>query len=219
MNGQWIGRYTGSNSGLAIINIDDIGNHYAGVAYLDDDNRGLPSIAAAFVTTDKSKNFKFRTNEILPINPSTGMPDLWDNVKQHYEGVNLIQGFVDVEGEWNNATLSLKWTTEFGNIGSCILPESKADLPSEYKEISEVDNWNNYKGHINNKYMSDIEDRRFIFRGQSKPWRLRTRFHRTGRANLIRFRDIDIPKLHKYLTQVSHQVAKDNYLIIALKSR
>ena len=52
--------------------------------------------------------------------------------------------------------------------------------------------------------MPAIENKRFIFRGQSKPWRLRTRFHRTGRANLIRFRDMDIPTLHKYLSGRIH---------------
>ena len=107
MNGQWIGRYTGANSGIAIINIDDLGEHYEGVAYLHDDNPGLPSIAAAFETSDKSKNFKFRTNKIWPINPTTGMPDLWDNVKQLYEGIDLIWGYVDVEGEWNKKTLNI----------------------------------------------------------------------------------------------------------------
>lgn len=200
MNGQWIGRYTGSNSGLAIINIDDAGDHYEGMAYLHDDNTGLPSIAAAFTTRDKNKLFQFKTNNILPVNPTTGMPDSWDNVKRHYEGVNLFFGFVDVKGEWNNETLSLTWTTEFGNIGSCILPKSKAELPSEYKAISEGHDWNTYKQYINDKYISDLENRRFIFRGQSHSWRLRTRFHRTGRANLFKFRDLDIPALHKYLS-------------------
>lgn len=200
MKGQWIGRYTGTNSGIAIINIDDLGEHYEGVTYLHDDNHKLPSVFAAFKTSDKIKNFKFRTNQIWPINPTTGMPDLWDNVKEHYKEVNLIWGFVDVEGEWNNETLSLNWKSELGNTGSCILPKSKAYQPSECAPIPEIQDWNSYKQYVNHKYMSDLEDRRFIFRGQNQPWRLRTRFHRTGRANLFRFRDTDIPILHKYLS-------------------
>ena len=39
-----------------------------------------------------------------------------------------------------------------------------------------------------------------MFRGQNKPWRLRTAFHRNGRADLGRFLSEDIQVLHKHLS-------------------
>jgi hypothetical protein len=38
MNGQWLGRYTGTNSGTLVIELDDMETHYEGRAYAYDDN-------------------------------------------------------------------------------------------------------------------------------------------------------------------------------------
>ena len=78
MKGQWIGNYSGSHGGLIVLNVDDRGTHFEGVAYINESNNKLPSVAAGFVTTGKEKNFCFRTNTILPINPNNGVVDSWD---------------------------------------------------------------------------------------------------------------------------------------------
>lgn len=57
MNGQWLGRYAGVNPGTAIINIDNMGDHYEGIAYLHPDNKALPRSCAYFRTIDKSESF------------------------------------------------------------------------------------------------------------------------------------------------------------------
>ena len=49
-------------------------------------------------------------------------------------------------------------------------------------------------------YVAGLAGRRDLFRGQSEPWRLRTRFHRSGRADLRRFTSNDIPILHRRLS-------------------
>jgi hypothetical protein len=41
MNGQWLGRYSGTNSGTLFINLDDMGSHYAGNVFAYDDNTSL----------------------------------------------------------------------------------------------------------------------------------------------------------------------------------
>ena len=73
MNGQWMGRYTGSSSGSIIVNLDDIGYCYEGVAFLIDEDKQLPRVAAVLKTNDKSEKFKFKTSIILPIDPKTGI--------------------------------------------------------------------------------------------------------------------------------------------------
>lgn len=46
-----------------------------------------------------------------------------------------------------------------------------------------------------------------MFRGQENSlWRLRTHFHRTGRTNLMRFMNQDIPALHKNLSHLTAHV-------------
>jgi hypothetical protein len=53
MNGQWIGRYSGTNSGLLVIDLDDMATHYEGRAFAYDDNLSLPSTFAFIKTPDK----------------------------------------------------------------------------------------------------------------------------------------------------------------------
>ena len=192
MHGQWVGQYVGSNSGLIIVNLDDMGDHYEGVAFLIDANNKLPSTRAVLRTNDKAGTFQFTTSLIFPINPRTRFFDSWDNVKQFYPEV-ILPKEAKIQGTWNDKELTLNWTTDIGTTGSTTLPKNKADMPSEC--IPLVKDWSNYKDHI-----SDLEGRRYLFRGQSAPWRLRTRFHRTGRTDLGRFANVDIPTLHKHLS-------------------
>ena len=38
MNGYWYGIYTGSNSGQIVVEVDDMGDHFYGSAYVYDNN-------------------------------------------------------------------------------------------------------------------------------------------------------------------------------------
>jgi hypothetical protein len=50
------------------------------------------------------------------------------------------------------------------------------------------------------EYVSSLKSCRYLFRGQNEPWRLRTSFHRRGRADLGRFLNEDLPALYKHLS-------------------
>ena len=56
MNGQWIGKYSGSNYGLIVANIDDRQSHFGGVAYLSESKNSLPGTAASFRTQNRDRN-------------------------------------------------------------------------------------------------------------------------------------------------------------------
>lgn len=195
MNGQWIGKYSGSNDGLIVANIDDRQSHFEGIAYLNESNGSLPSTAAYFRTQNRDPQFNFRTGFILPINPRNGITDSWENLKGFFGAGVTIPAHADVQGTWSKDVLSLSWTTNIGTHGACTLPRSKADKPSELIPHPNAKGWASYK-----EYVSTLEGRRYLFRGQNKPWRLRTSFHRTGRSNLTRFLNEDIQMLHKHLS-------------------
>jgi FRG domain len=204
MNGQWIGKAEGSNEGQIVVNIDEMPSHYQGVAYLNEANPLLPSVAAHFRTQDKNKSFTFRAN-IWPVNPQTGIIDQWENVKHQYGANVIVSRFADVIGSFDNDMLKLSWTTEAGNKGNCALPKSKAGEPSELVP-EKITGWAEYKN-----YVSKLEGRRFLFRGQNKPWRLRTAYHRSGRADLTRFLNDDIQVLHRQLSaKAKHLFNLDN---------
>lgn len=194
MNGQWIGKYAGSNSGEIIVNLDEMSDHYKGVAFLKDENKQLPLIVAILKTNDKSTAFQFKTQEIYSFNPMTRIVDIWDNVKVLFPGVTFPKE-AEINGDWNDESLTMQWSTDIGTTGSAttMLPKSKANILSEYVPL--VMDWDGFK-----KYISELEGRKYLFRGQSNTWRLRTRFHRTGRADLGRFLTEDIQILHKHLS-------------------
>ena len=193
MNGQWLGTYNGTSSGNIIINIDEMPSYFEGVAYLITDPTSLFGTFASFRTENKDNNFRFRTLEILPINPHTGIPDTWENVQKFYPNDTEVPSFADVEGTWNHEILSISWVTNIGGTGNCSLRRSNADQPSQL--VPRNYNWTEYKAHINS-----LEGRRYLFRGQRKPLQLRTSFHRAGRANLVRFVNNDIKSLHRHLS-------------------
>ena len=65
MNGQWIGEYESLLEGQTFggkihLNIDDRVDHFQGVAYLFEDPQSPVSIAA-FRTSNKDRQFRFRT--------------------------------------------------------------------------------------------------------------------------------------------------------------
>ena len=192
MNGQWMGQYTGSSPGSIIVNLDDMGDHYEGSAFLINTDKQLPGVVAVLKTNDKTRNFKFKTSIIFAIDPRTNLINTWDNVKQLYPGV-IFSKEAEVSGDWDEKRLVLSWSTNQGITGSATLPKSKAGKPSEQKPL--IHGWDHYKKHV-----SSLESRRYLFRGQNAPWRLRTNFHRSGRAELGRFLTQDIQTLHKHLS-------------------
>ena len=203
MKGQWIGNFSGQNQGLLMLNVDDRETHFEGIAYLNVTNKNLPSTAATFVTENKDKSFEFRTANIFPINPTNGVVDTWDNVKHFYDSQIRISEYADVKGAWDDDFIELSWTTEMGTQGSCKLPRSQADKPSNLSSRNKE--WKEFK-----EYILTLEGRRYLFRGQNQSWRLRTSFFRAGRADLIRFLNEDIQMLHRHLSARTKHVFRLN---------
>lgn len=193
MKGQWVGTYSGATIGMIIVNIDELKSNFQGVAYLNEANNSIPSVAVFFQTGSKEENFQFRTNQIMPINPTSGILDTWENVKQYYAEDAFVSKFADIIGSCNGDILSLSWTTEKGVAGNCTLPRSLADKPSALIPLNRE--WETFK-----KDVSGYEGYDYLFRGQNEPWRLRTSYHRTGRADLYRFINTDIQVLHRHLS-------------------
>ena len=192
MKGQWIGQFDGTTTGRIVINIDELHTCFQGIAYLLQDDTNIPNSAAYFNTTNKSNKFQFTTSNISAINSWPGLPDNWENVKQDYPD-GIMSNSVKVEGTWSSSQLSLSWESNLGTTGACELKRSQSDQKSEIK--AKKISWLNFK-----KYISKLESRRYLFRGQKEPLRLRTSFHRTGRADVQRFISEDIQALHKHLS-------------------
>ncbi len=195
MKGQWIGRYTGSNNGQLIIELDDMQTHYEGVAFAYDDNSALPSTFVAIKTPDMGSTFQLCL-DLLPVNPRTGDPATWEQLAALFPPNVIFPRRANVNLTLSDDTLRVSWVTDIQTTGTAEIPKSRAGEPTEYEPRPDIVNWAQFKA-----YVTSLEPRRYIFRGQRQLQRLRTGFHRTGRANLARFSAQDIQTLHRHLSQ------------------
>jgi len=188
-----MGKFTGSTGdGKIFVNIDERETCYQGVAYTHPDNGALPSSASSFKTKNKDPKSELRTDALLPFDPVTASVTTWDLIKDKYPNL-MFSKYADVTISWENAALTLSWKTDIGATGNCVLPRSKAGEPSDLKATK--GDWGDFK-----KYVAGLSGKRFLFRGQKDARRLRTSFHRTGRADLVRFRNEDVTALRNHLS-------------------
>jgi hypothetical protein len=199
MNGQWIGTFTGTSSGTIHANIDETESNYVGVAYSFDNNIQLPPSVAYFETPNKNSEFSFRTYRIDAIDRQTANAVAWQTIAANYPQVAAFSTYAEVRGSFDHNNLTLTWTTDAGANGMCVLPRSKAMQPSEIVPIDKT--WGAFK-----EYVNQLAFKRLLFRGQNERWRLRTPFHRLGRADLHRFVYNDIPTLRQHLSARTRHV-------------
>lgn len=193
MNGQWIGKYSSVNSGSIICQYRRYGRPLWRCRFSRRRcEPQVPAIAAFIRTIDKSKRFKIKAT-IGAINPQTLAIDTWNNVKHFFPTITAFPQEAEVQGHWTDKQLFLKWTIDIGSSGSITLDKTRAGDPSEL--TAKLEHWDGFK-----EVVSKLEKRRFLFRGQDVRARLRTKFHRTKRADLGRLLSEDIQTLHKHLS-------------------
>lgn len=195
MSGQWMGRYTGSSAGQLVLDLDDTRRRFEGCAFAYEDDPELPSTFVPIKTPDNGRAFQMCL-DLFPVNPRTGDPSSWDQVRALYPKCTGFPDRAKVTISLNDDTLTVNWISNIGTVGSATIPKSRAVEPTEYEPVQGIKKWNDFKD-----YVAKLEPRRYIFRGQKELLRLRTGFHRTGRADLARFLRDDIQTLYRHLSQ------------------
>lgn len=194
MNGQWIGTYSGTNSGILVVDLDEIGDGYAGIVFAYDNNVGLPR-TSAYVELPRGQNSVSLRAKMVSIERGTGALVTEEIVAQRFPGVQ-IPAYADSEWKIGPDEMSVKWETNIGTSGAGQIVRSKGHNPSILISLTDVKSWDDFK-----KFVLTLEPYRFAFRGhENSTWRLRTSFHRTGRASLIKFAEQDVPALHRHLS-------------------
>ena len=175
MHGQWIGTYEGTNSGTAVVEVDDFGDYYDGYIFASDYKLGLPAIYAPFRTTGKSERFELPI-ALNTIDPRTGVPTNWDSVQHLYPGVTFPL-YANTKWEYDDDNMRAEWETNIKTAGKAALRRSKADGPSEYRP-ADINTWGQFREHV-----GKLDHYRYLYRGQEdNRWRLRTHFHQTWQS-------------------------------------
>lgn len=195
MRGQWLGSYSGGADGKVMINIDEVGDHFEGVAYLTPPTRDIPASVAYLSTSNKEKEQEAKAY-IFPIDPRTGFQGKWEEIKGLY-GAGVVHS--------SEAHVSLRvmenklYVDAVSNIGitfSAVLDKPPEDGASKIpgRKMS----WEAFKSEISSKSKAS-----YLFRGQQKPWRLCTSFHRRGRYRMSEFTSKDVRQLHQRLSAIT----------------
>ncbi len=190
MKGQWLGNCNQSQDAFIVIDIDEVIDGFEGYATFREPSRlQTLQLYMAFKTKGKSLNHELICN-VEPILAGRIIGD--EEIKTLFPGMDIPKKAI-FNINYSGDTLAISWTADIGEGGSADLPRSEADRPSNLNSIKMT--WEGFKQHV-----FDLQERRYIFRGQERQWRLRTGFHRAGRANLERFLSHDIQALHKNLS-------------------
>ena len=134
MSGQWIGSFSGTNKGRALVELDDRGDQMEGRAYAFSDDPQLPSLVAWVRTPNK--NDKFDLDLIVqPI--INGRMENWDQIKGNFPNVTLSP-HLKTSWEFSGDNLKLVWTTPIGTNGNAQLLRLPASAPSNRPPVAEA---------------------------------------------------------------------------------
>lgn len=194
MRGQWLGSYSGNTTGTIMINIDEVDDHFEGVAYLHPRDTQLPGSVAYFATKDKGGQHLV-TAFTEPIDPRTGFQTSWEDLKGLYPGVDHSKK-AEVQIKQDENSLNVDGTTDLGITVTAKL--TRPNQKFESKIPGERMSWGNFKS-----YVSEITESGFLFRGQKEPWKLCTSFHRRGRYRISEFITKDVKQLHQRLSAIT----------------
>lgn len=205
MNGQWVGSYhdNGSTIGTVVFDIDDMGTHYMGIAYVFPVNQLEPHLAFYIKTSDRKWNFELSL-EPIPIHPHTRLFVRWEQIAQLYPNIDF-PSLIKAKFSYSNKIMKIEWQSDKNTNGQVSLEKRQGKGKTEYIPLEDVKDWGSFKTFVNSTSCNGC-----IYRGQAQPQRLRTSFHRTERANLERFLQ-DIRVLHRHLSaRTNHIFNLDN---------
>lgn len=193
MRGQWIGRFSGSNAGVALVEVDEVGPNFEGQAYVFDDRQDLPS-ANVFLRIPVAANGQFEARNV-PLNPLDANLDFTTigTISKNYPNVTFPQT-ATVTWAWDADFIDVCWVTDIQTSGSARLVKTTASRPSNLVPLA-VNTWDEFQDHVRR-----LEQYRYMYRGQnSNEWRLCTAFHRTTRSDLLKFLNVDTAMLQQHL--------------------
>lgn len=195
MRGQWLGRYQGTNSGRLMINVDRVADHFEGVAYMQPDNKQLPG-TVVYLKTTKDTLEQEALGVTFPIHPHTGFQTTWDEIKDLYAADVSHSREAKVKLKVSGNTLHVDAVSD--NNVELIAALEKIEDKAESKIVGAKMSWQGFKAYVSTKLKAG-----YLYRGQKRPWKLCTSFHRRGRYRISEFISRDVRGLHQRLSAIT----------------
>ena len=192
LKGQWTGPYACTDSGEIIAELDQDGSNLVGTVAAYSSNPQLPP-AIVPVTIPDGVSSLDQTFSVFPLDANYQSTQ-WSVIANNFPAGTTMSTTVETKFRLSaSGPLYVGWVSNLGYTGLAVL--TQAPLVSKRKALP-INNWDEFK-----EYALQQPPYRYIFRGQSdNRWPLRTHFHRTGRADLRRFVNVDVPAVHRSLS-------------------
>jgi hypothetical protein len=212
LNGQWLGDFeivypdgmVGPGKGPVTADIDERESFYEGIVHLYygdpvpftipglPEPVTMPPMDIQFKTENKEDRSRVVSTHVGVLDQRSGRSVAWEAIQDRPANI-LVASKIEGMAERRGDQLEVTWTTDIRTKGRALLHRSKAGATSELG--ARTMDWYEFK-----RFVSNLELRGKMFRGQRRPWRLRTSYHRLGRANLARYLNEDIRSLHLALS-------------------
>ncbi|CAB3682073.1 hypothetical protein R8871_02568 [Paraburkholderia graminis C4D1M] len=194
--GQWTGNFRATQwSGDIVIDLEMRFDHTVGSAMLfPGEGVNAPVIVGRIDEIWLAPEGAFTTILLQPTHPKNSthlVPP--QQVREVFPQEIRIATKAQARIRWDGTNMEVQWHSDIGMEGQARLTRNDPDRPSDIP--SKRMSWDAFKRHV-----SRLETRKFIFRGQKKPWRLRSHFHRTNRSDLFRYTFDDLGTLHRHLS-------------------
>ena len=195
MRGQWLGRYEGSYDGQLMLNIDEVDDHFEGIAYLVPLPQNIP-ITVAYIKTENKASDSSVVADTFPIDPRTLYQVNWEQIKALYPEGTSHASKAKVSLRILNEKLVIEANSDNGVQLNATL--DRQPKTTESKIVGQKMSWSDFKSHA-----ATLSNSNFLFRGQQKDWKLCTSFHRRGRYRMNTFISGDVRLLHRRLSAIT----------------
>lgn len=196
-----MGRVLGDTPGWATLELEMRGPALAGIAYHYPDDPEITCAAIEF-TMGVDETHVVRPNvPTIPFRPHDGSVFRHDEIASYFPN-SVISPVVDLDFQFEGDEVRFRFVTppaedHPGSTGSGTLLRGHT-RPSGL--VPTVMSWREFR-----TFAFTPDRHRYIYRGQTFPWRLRTAFHRSPRKNLHVYRQELIRETHNVLSgQLPH---------------
>jgi FRG domain len=191
VSGQWRGT-TADGQANIVLELDENGDRALGHGYYFPLNFDLPG---CFVHLDLP--ISFDEYQVIAtasyVNPFNGLIYNPIELESHFRDYEFPRQ-VNIQFRQDGTRLQIRGITG-DQTQLATVKKDKGGKGSSVVSIATVTTWPDFK-----EYVRKLDPRTNVFRGQSKPYRLATSFHRTSRKDLYTYLSQDVNILHRALT-------------------
>jgi hypothetical protein len=137
VNGQWMGGYSGTNTGLLVIDIDQIGETFDGLVSAYNSDAKLPAMRGPMPPISKGQSKALLRVPLSSVERDTANVIDGAELSRRYPGVGF-PAYADTEWDIGSEIINIKWVTDIGTSGSAKLTKSVAGRVTELSALEDV---------------------------------------------------------------------------------